>query len=421
MPPTPKTPDTAADRFLAPLFAAASAARNCPGLSDAEFLRAGVLRVMSQSASGRDFLQRIAGIHGLPIATSTYFDALASARRLEMTRRTEAKLSAAVVAELRRRGDRLAGIPELAGREVWAGDGHHIEHACHDARTLHSDDTMRYTSVNTIYMKDLRTGAVRPLDLCRGAEHEVRVLQRLDIGALKMGGGKGAIFVYDTASVDFGLWHRMRRSKGVYAISRWKNNLRPVASEELEFDRGDPRNDGILSDERVEIDGHGIFRRIAYLDPETGAAHVYATSDMKLPPGVVALLYRLRWDLEKTFDEFENKLEEDKAWADSDEAKRLQTLFIAMSHNLMLLMLSSLAAKEGIEDEKLDRKHAKAMERRARECEEWGGYINTWVAGFRRATQCSLQFIRWLRHALAQATSYSQSLDQLRPLMAKYL
>ncbi len=55
---------------------------------------------------------------------------------------------------------------------------------------------------------------------------------------------------------------------------------------------------------------------------------LYATSDMKLPPGVVALLYRLRWDLEKTFDEFENKLQENKAWACGDEAKRAQALFI---------------------------------------------------------------------------------------------
>ncbi len=185
-------------------------------------------------------------------------------RRLEMLRLSEANLCEAVVAELRRGDDRLAGIAELAGREVWAGDGHFIEHACHDARILHSDDTMRYTALNTIYMKDLRTGAVRPLELCCGSEHEVRVLQRLNIGELRMGGGKGAILVYDSASVDFGLWYRMRQGSGVYVVSRWKSNLRPVASEPLTVDHSDPRNDGILSDERVEWTGHGKFRKITY-------------------------------------------------------------------------------------------------------------------------------------------------------------
>jgi len=414
-------PDTVGDRFLALLFQSAPAARNCPGLSDRDFLRIGILRVISQSASGRDFLQHVAGIHDLPVATSTYFDALGSARRLEMASLTEANLAAAVVAALRQSDDRLAGIAELAGREVWAGDGHVVEHACHDARTLHSDDTMRYVGVNTIYMQDLRTGVVRPLDLCCGAEHEVRILQRRNIGALKMGGGKGAIVVYDSASVDFGLWHRMRRGSGVYVVSRWKSNLRPIATEELEFDADDPRNDGVLRDERVEMKDHGKFRRIAYRDPETNADHVFATSDMKLPPGVVALLYRLRWDLEKSFDEFENKLEEDKAWGGSAEAKKAQTLFIAMSHNLMLLFLRNLADREGIRERKLDEKHRKALERRALECREWGGRVDAWIAGFRRATQCSLQFIRWLRHQLVRGTSYSQSLAQLRPLMEKYI
>jgi hypothetical protein len=280
---------------------------------------------------------------------------------------------------------------------------------------------MRYQSVNTIYMLDLRSGAVRPLDLCSGAEHEVRILQRSNIGALKMGGGKGAIVVYDSAGVDFGLWYRMRQGSGVYVISRWKSNLRPVTSEPLQWDRTDARNDGITNDERVEIDGHGKFRRITYRDTETGAVHVFATSDMKLPPGVVALLYRLRWDLEKRFDQFENKQAERKAWGTSLEAKKVQCLFIAMSHNLMLLFQRKMAADEGIVDRKLDRKHAKTMERRKRECERRGNHINTWAAGFRRATQCSLQFLRWLRQQLVLKTSYRPSLGVLRPLMEAYI
>ena len=140
------------ERFLAPLFSAIQTRRECGTLCDSDFLLAGVLRVASQCISGRDFLQHCRGYHEMRIPSSTYFDALNSNRRLEMVRQTEGNLADLAVAQLRRTGDRLAEIDEVAGREVWAGDGHSIEHACHDARTLHSDDTMRYTAVNTVYI-----------------------------------------------------------------------------------------------------------------------------------------------------------------------------------------------------------------------------------------------------------------------------
>jgi hypothetical protein len=50
-------------------------------------------------------------------------------------------------------------------------------------------------------------------------------------------------------------------------------------------------------------------RRVIYQDPETGIIYHYLTNlSASAPPGVVALLYKIRWDVEKVFDEFKNKL-----------------------------------------------------------------------------------------------------------------
>jgi IS4 transposase len=39
--------------------------------------------------------------------------------------------------------------------------------------------------------------------------------------------------------------------------------------------------------------------RVTYRDPHTSAELVFLTTDFTLSPGVVALLYRLRWKIEK--------------------------------------------------------------------------------------------------------------------------
>ena len=56
---------------------------------------------------------------------------------------------------------------------------------------------------------------------------------------------------------------------------------------------------------------------------DSGEAWQYLTNEpersgdsrrqMKLPPGLMVLLYRRRWDLEKVYDQFKNKLNEKKS------------------------------------------------------------------------------------------------------------
>ena len=101
-------------------------------LPDALFIRLGLRRCLDHYDSGRDFLQELADL-GEPLARATFFDALHQPRRLAILAEVAARL-AADAAKALAEVDWLASVPGLADREVWAVDGHQIEHACHALR-----------------------------------------------------------------------------------------------------------------------------------------------------------------------------------------------------------------------------------------------------------------------------------------------
>ena len=71
---------------------------------------------------------------------------------------------------------------------------------------------------------------------------------------------------------------------------------------------------------------------------------------MTLPPGVIALLYKQRWDIEKVFDEFKNKMLERKSWASGPEAKTNHATFLCLAHNLAVLLEVEILAGDAIDN-----------------------------------------------------------------------
>jgi len=58
-------------------------------------------------------------------------------------------------------------------------------------------------------------------------------------------------------------------------------------------------------------DRRGIrVREITFCNPCDGAVYVYLTTEMTLEPGLLALLHKTRWEIEKVFDETKTKLAE---------------------------------------------------------------------------------------------------------------
>ena len=85
------------------------------------------------------------------------------------------------------------------------------------------------------------------------------------------------------------------------------------------------------------------------------------------------------------------------------------------------MLENTLKAEEGIVDLKVQAKQTKRLAEDIEKTVQAGGSPNILVQNLSRATQRSLQFIRWLRTGLILNTSWEQAVVQLRPLMLRYL
>ena len=156
------------------------------------------------------------------------------------------------------------------------------------------------------------------------------------------------------------------------------------------------------------------WRRIVYCDPLTKERFVFITTDPALRPGVIALLYFLRWKIEKVYDVYKNKLHQQKAWANGSVASHTQAHLIALTHNLLTLLLSSLESA-GCAEDKVVRHQAARRQQRA---DHQRVPAHEMV---RHATQLTCQFIRLVRHCLLAQTPWRIALPLFQSRLAGYL
>lgn len=416
------------DAFLAPLIPlieGTDMTRHCTSLDDLTFVTLNVLRCLQNCKTGRDFHQTH-GIHTAPdLSRGNYFYNLSSTRRLAFTRQLADQMRIQHLSGLRAADDSLAIFPELDKWEVYAADGHKMAHATHDCR----NDKNEYSSVNGIYTMDLRTGYAdfiaisKPTD--RGTEHELTTLKRVPMERLRCGAGKGksTLFIYDRAIIDFQYAYNIKQSKSIYILTRWKENLSPLTTVANEIDRSNHLNAMILSDETVTFnDGRGTWRKITASCPDSDDIFIILTNQMTLPPGILNECFRLRWKIEKLFDQQEQKLDERKSWATSETAKSTQALSICITHNLLMLFKATLKRDEEIEDTKVSHAYHADLDKREAKARKAGRiFPKALYVALYRPTEISLQFIRWLRSSLMRSTFYRRAVELLRPLMECYL
>ena len=401
-------PTTVDDVFFLPLkglIQTSPHTRPCPEFSDGDVLRLGVFRVLETSASGRAFLQEHGPRFDKTPSHGHYFSTLRSGRRLRVLR----DVSRALIDQAAR-PDGLKHIPELANYQCFAADGHWHKAAAHDPR--HDGAKM---AVGHFYSLNLHSHFLRHLATARGLhEHDMSALKRVMPKGLRQGVPQGTrvLMVYDKAGIDFDYWKRCRRECAVYFLSRVKENMAYDWIEDREWNRKDPRHRGVTHDRIVmNRDGH-LLRIIGYTDPVSGEAFEFLTNDMDLPPGVLVELYRRRWQAEKVFDEIKNKLGEKKAWATSLTAKEAQAQLVCITHNLLMIYEHRLEKEHGVRNEAEDQRRAKRADSAAKACEKVGTPLTTLLQGGRKATQCSVKFIRWLRQSIR---------DQLKSILAEAL
>ena len=402
------------DAFLPPhdgLVATSPHTYPCPEYSDADWVRLGIARVLERVESGRAFLQEHGPRFAYQPTRANYFVAQNSPRRLELARDVNRRLLAK--AQL---PDQLARFTELKNYQCFALDGHWHQAATHDAR--HEGTKL---AVGHFYSLDLRGHQLRHLTVGEGLhEHDMSVLKRLKPSGLRHDVPKGqrVLLVYDKAGIDFAYWKRCQRECAVYFISRVKEGMVYDWLADRPVDPHDPRQRGVTADRHILTrEGHPL-RIIAYTDPATGQAYEFLTNEPDLPPGLIAELYRRRWDVEKVFDQLKNKLGEKKAWGTGLTAKATQGQLVALTHNLLLLYEARLEREHGVSNAAEDRRRQGRHQAVRQATRRAGSPLTTLRTGLRRATQRSVKFLRWLRHALRENLAEATAVPRLTLLYA---
>ncbi|MDA0814744.1 MAG: transposase [Verrucomicrobia bacterium] len=245
-------------------------------------------------------------------------------------------------------------------------------------------------------------------------------LKRIKPKGLRQGVAQGTrvLLIYDKAGIDFGYWKRCRHECAVYLLSRVKENMVFEWVQDRPWERSDARNLGVLADHKVRSrDGHDL-RLVMYQDPRTGKIYEFLTNEMDLPPGVIAELYRRRWEVEKVFDDVKNKLGQKKAWGSSLAAKQVQAHMIAITHNLLVCYEQGLEQRHGLRNVAEDQRRSQRVDSLVQECAKVDWPISSLLLQPQRATQRSVKFIRWLRQAILNQIAEALAVPRLEALYA---
>lgn len=410
--------ETISQNLFLPLLDAlqkAKSERICNVLSDLDWLKTGVTRVLTSEPSGRAFLQMLDNEEGDFLKPSHYFETLKSQRRLFLCQEVAASVMKAVNIDLIK-DDPFSYTESLKHYDIYAGDGHYIEHATHDPAI----EGTKY-ACGTLFGLNLRTHTLFPLVNAdrsddRKREHDMRGLKRIGGQRLRCGAQKGrkVIWVWDRAGIDIKQWLQWKQHDGVYFISRAKENMDLSSKGDLPYDVNDPINAGVIGYHLVHV-ANQVIRCIVYKCPETGREFSYLTSLTTIEPGVVAALYKARWDIEKVFDETKIKLEESKSWASSDTAKAMHSVFVCLTHNLLLKCENTIIHDKKVDNRPEIARREKRLKNVLQKAAEIGSTISDLLQRIKlRCTQRTVKFIRWIKKHLKSQRSIEDDLEALK-------
>ena len=219
----------------------------------------------------------------LPLARSTWSDAMASKQRRDILKQAREQL---VTIARKNLPDKFVGVEGIGQRPVLAIDATYQGESSHFYRVLPKEgglDNQKDHMLLTYY--DLRTGI--PVDVKTETESmgEMRVLKaHANQGGTDWSRIRKAIYSVDRAFIDGRYWDERKHSYGATVITRLKSTLKYTVKgtrEVVEL----PCNESVISDKEIHLNcSKEPWRLIEWRSPE-GTAYFYITNDFTLEPG----------------------------------------------------------------------------------------------------------------------------------------
>ena len=412
--------------LLAPVEQVLARVRSAQGLgrtlSMSDFIALGVLRHLQGMGTLREQVQTLLHLDPapgarVPLARSTWSDALCSPARLGVLEQTLPALVADAAALL---PDRLADIPGLGTRPVRAIDGTYQGESAHFRRCTPKEggeDNPKGHALLSFY--NLRLGIPEDVQVETRSRHETAMLRDYDRSPHALTRERQTLFLVDRAFIDARFWDAKKATCAITIITRMKSNLRIDSTEALSV-AADPVNAGVQRDLRVRLSSSPEPWRLITYRTRRGHVVEFLTNELDLQPGVIAFLYSRRWEEEKCFDTWKNDFSQAKAWGKRAVAIDNQVRLAIVTSILVAMMLANTLGDDGLTDTKALRRQAR---RQAKAPEQPDGTDRPdWtVPLFRYTAKVSRQVLRFFKHCFLKPASPALYERELRPLLMAYL
>jgi hypothetical protein len=383
------------------------------------FILFGCLRQLRSICSLREQIQDLFHLDPeaskLPVARSTFSDAMASAQRNAIL----AKAAPDLVQQAQNiLSDKLAGVKGLGERGVYAIDATYQTESSRYFRVLPKEggeDNQKGHMLLTYY--DVRRGIPTHVITETSSMAEIRCLKEEGPSAFNWSAVKNSIFVVDRAFIDSSYWNEKKKKLKITVITRLKSKMNYSVLKSREVSE-DICNESVLSDREIQLGLSKEPWRLIQWQSAEGEIYEYITNDLSLDPGVVAFLYYRRWDEEKYFDNFKNDLSNEKAWGKSPIAIKQQALLGMVSYILTRIFLKDQHEELGLAEG--DTTQKKKHEIRRLDYIE-NGIGDAYRAFYSNASKITRQVWRFLSNCFREKSCQALYDRQLKPLLENYL
>ncbi len=382
------------------------------------FILLGCLRQLQGTKILREQIQSLFDLdeksETVPLARSTWSDALSSVSRNKILREAVQGLVASARTEL---PDRFSEIEELGTRSIFAIDASYQRESSHYQPVYPGEggaDNKKGHMNMTTY--DMRAGIAVDSNTETASIDEMRFIKEGWI-ASHWTCQKGAIYVIDRAFIEARYWDQRKTKCHATVITRMKSTFKYHILEEIAV-APTAVNEGVIWDKKIQLNSSKqIWRLIQFISPD-GKVYEYLSNDFTLSAGIIAFLYHRRWDEEKYFDNYKTDMANAKAWGKSPIAIEQQALLALVTHLLMRLFLHQKGQALGLEEDHQTQKKRHEKKQTAY-CIDWEGNYNR--AFFTKLSKITKQAWRFLKNNFLKESVPWLFECKLRPVLTAYL